>query len=192
MFSSFSLCICFFHSRCVSFFPSLLLLPPPKPSILSSPTPQNHPLPPPLPPSNHAHAQQSCALVCVPVRSSWTLCDAGGPSSPLLRSGAHKTRGGPSKKRHPSCLDPTNDTVNGKKHNLCLSTTNWLTKTSYCDCLVLCCVVFFHSLCLSNLLFSCCWQSCSFLNSFFSKYYNLVRITKDFTFLTYYFLLQSC
>jgi hypothetical protein len=30
----------------VSFFPSLLL-PPPKPSILSSPTPRNHPLPPP-------------------------------------------------------------------------------------------------------------------------------------------------
>jgi hypothetical protein len=45
----------------------------------------------------------------------------------------------------------------------------------------LCCVVFFFICCvfLTFLLFSCCcWQSCSFINSFFSKRYNLIRITK--------------
>ena len=190
MFSSFSLCICFFHSRCVSFFPSLLL-PPPKPSILSSPTPRNHPLPPPLPPSNHAHAQ-SCALLCVcpfvPLGRCATLAD------PRRRCcGAEPTKPGGAPPKRGTLLVLTPPMTQWMEKNTtcaCQQPTDWLKRAILT---VLCCALWFflHSLCLSNLLFSCCWQSCSFLNSFFSKYYTLVRITKDFTFLTYYFLLQS-
>jgi hypothetical protein len=116
-----------------------------------------------------------CAL------SSWTLCDAGGPSAPLLlllRSGATNPGGGgaPPKRgtllvfHHPTPLPPPhNDTMNGKKHILCLSTTNWLTKTSYrVSCFVLCgfffiCCVFltFYSAAAGNLVLS---STLSFLN----------------------------
>ena len=120
MFSSFSLCICFFHSRCVSFFPSLLL-PPPKPSILSSPTPRNHPLPPPpLPPSNHAHAQ-SCALLCVcpfvPLGRCATLAD---PRRRCCGAEPTKPGGAPPKRGTLLVLTPP--------------MTQWMEKNTTCAC----------------------------------------------------------
>jgi hypothetical protein len=104
----------------VSFFPSLLLLPPPKPSILSSPTPRNHPLPPPLPPSNHAHAQ-SCALLCVcpfvPLGRCATLAD---PRRRCCGAEPTKPGGAPPKRGTLLVLTPP--------------MTQWMEKNTTCAC----------------------------------------------------------
>ena len=175
----------FFYTRgvCLSFLPFFFFLLQNHPS---SPPPLHKTMhTPPLPPSNHAHAQ-SCALLCVcpfvPLGRCATLAD---PRRRCCGAEPTKPGGAPPKRGTLLVLTPP--------------MTQWMEKNTTCACLqqptdwlkraiatVLFCAVwfFFHLLCLSNLLFSCCWQSCSFINSFFSKRYNLIRITKDFTFLT--------